>query len=128
MLPSLLLQRRRPEDYPGDDLWSAFNVVQENLTQGGVQGLTQGRRSTRAIQAVPSLVQVNQGLWAASRRDLQRTHGNQSVIAQIVQIITERGTYERDAPAPLPWGVMFVVLAFWLVLTVMVYIKRRWKK
>jgi hypothetical protein len=59
-----VLAARRMEDI-SNDLWSTFNVVQENLTQGGFRGPT---RTTRAIQAVPELARVNQGLWALAEQ------------------------------------------------------------
>lgn len=62
-----LLQPRRYED-EGLDLWSTFNVIQENMMRGGLTGggPVNGRwKSSRTndIQAVDKLVDLNQGLW-----------------------------------------------------------------
>ena len=59
----LLTPRRRDDDRP--DLWSAYNRVQENLTQGGLHGRTAtGRRhSTRPIQGIDQNVKINRALW-----------------------------------------------------------------
>ena len=61
---SELLVTRRLED-KGHDLWTTYNVVQENLMKGGQEGLTAtGRRSTsRAINRVTKDVIYNQKLW-----------------------------------------------------------------
>ncbi len=62
-LSQLLMPRRRDDDRP--DLWSAYNRVQENLTQGGLHGRTAtGRRhSTRPIQGIDQNVKINRALW-----------------------------------------------------------------
>jgi hypothetical protein len=59
----LLMPRRLDDDRP--DLWSAYNRVQENLTQGGLQGrsATGRRHSTRAIQGIDQNVKINRSLW-----------------------------------------------------------------
>ncbi|MHB1692251.1 MAG: DUF932 domain-containing protein [Thiomonas sp.] len=59
----LLAPRRHDDDRP--DLWSAFNRVQENLTQGGLMGRSaNGRRQrTRPIQGIDQNVKVNRALW-----------------------------------------------------------------
>jgi hypothetical protein len=63
-----LLARRREEDFD-DDLWSVFNVVQENLTAGGgVPGVFHPRRALRRITGVTSNQEINQGLWALATR------------------------------------------------------------
>lgn len=55
---------RRFEDRR-DDLWTAFNVVQENLVKGGVVGrtATNRRATTRAVSGVNEDVRLNRGLW-----------------------------------------------------------------
>ena len=59
----LLAARRRDDDRP--DLWSAFNRVQENLTQGGLMGRSANghRQRTRPIQGIDQNVKVNRALW-----------------------------------------------------------------
>lgn len=59
-----LLLPRRPQDF-GNSLWQTFNVIQENLLSGGIQGHTaQGRRTrTRGIRAIREDVRLNLALW-----------------------------------------------------------------
>lgn len=59
-----LLKVRRSEDY-GNDLWTIFNIIQENLVTGGQRyssrnGRMQTRRRTKDLKA---LEQMNKGLW-----------------------------------------------------------------
>jgi len=51
--PSILLEARRDADR-GTDLWSVFNRVQENLTQGGYSGHN-SRGSTMAVKAIKNV-------------------------------------------------------------------------
>jgi hypothetical protein len=62
--PAMLLQPRRQAD-TGRDLWSTFNVLQENTTRGGLHGQTaSGRRhTTRDVNGIDQNVKVNKGLW-----------------------------------------------------------------
>jgi hypothetical protein len=55
---------RRAQDQ-GSDLWRVFNVLQENLTRGGVAGVSATGRTTRsrAIRAIREDVRVNTALW-----------------------------------------------------------------
>jgi hypothetical protein len=57
------MPRRRDDDRP--DLWSAFNRVHENLTQGGLTGRSANghRQRTRPIQGIDQNVKVNRALW-----------------------------------------------------------------
>jgi len=59
-----LLEPRRYGDNEAD-LWTTFNVVQENIIRGGVPGKTQtGRRyTTRAVGGVNANVRLNKTLW-----------------------------------------------------------------
>ena len=63
--PEQLLIARRPED-TGRDLWSVFNVIQENTVRGGLAARTDtGRRSTsREVKGIDQSVKLNRGLWA----------------------------------------------------------------
>lgn len=66
-----MLQIRRQED-AGNDLWSVFNRVQENLLQGGILTITpkdngKVRRSrSRAIRSIDQNLEVNKMLWTLS--------------------------------------------------------------
>jgi hypothetical protein len=70
---SKLLASRRYED-AGDDLWHAFNRVQENLIRGGQRDLSRrredGRRysRTRAIAGLDQNIRLNRELWNLAER------------------------------------------------------------
>lgn len=59
-----LVVPRRFEDCK-DDLWTAFNTVQENIVKGGIAGRTANGRNThtRAVTGVNEDVRLNRGLW-----------------------------------------------------------------
>ena len=47
------------------DVWATYNVVQENLTRGGLsgRGVTGRNTRTRTIEAIRQDVRINNGLW-----------------------------------------------------------------
>jgi hypothetical protein len=59
------LTRRRAED-KGDDLFTVFNVIQENLMRGGLSYQRQNGRhaTTRGIKTMDNELHVNQRLWS----------------------------------------------------------------
>ncbi|MNR39035.1 hypothetical protein D3C85_1571990 [compost metagenome] len=59
-----ILAPRRYED-ARTDLWSTFNVAQENLMRGGLIGrnATGQRRRTREVQGIDQGVKLNRALW-----------------------------------------------------------------
>jgi len=61
---SQLLRPRRAAD-AGTDLWTLFNVTQENLVRGGLSGraATGKRTTTREVGGVTQSVKLNQALW-----------------------------------------------------------------
>lgn len=71
--PTQLLVPRRRDDR-ANDLWTQFNVVQENVIRGGVHGVTrdangQRRRvSTRAVNGIDQDVKLNKALWMIGQR------------------------------------------------------------
>lgn len=71
--PVQLLAPRRPQDN-GTDLWHTFNVVQENLLKGGIQGEGYDanqrhiRRTTRAIKGIDQDVKLNRALWTLTNK------------------------------------------------------------
>lgn len=67
--PHLLLVPRRTED-SGADLWHTFNVVQENLTKGGLEGRSaNGRRTVSTeIRSIGSDMLTNAGLWTLAMK------------------------------------------------------------
>ena len=62
-----LLKPRRWDDR-GNDLWSVFNRVQENVIRGGQRGVgSTGRRiGVRAVGAIDADRRINQGLWSSA--------------------------------------------------------------
>lgn len=62
--PERLLNARRWTD-KGNDLWTTFNRVQENVIKGGTfLGYEKGRRKTsRGITGVDQDLKLNKGLW-----------------------------------------------------------------
>jgi len=62
--PNELLTVRRPEDQ-GNDLWSVYQRIQENVIKGGVTR-QDGRRTTRGIRAIDETVRINKALWRAA--------------------------------------------------------------
>ncbi|CUI18058.1 conserved hypothetical protein (plasmid) [Candidatus Protochlamydia naegleriophila] len=63
--PEKLLIPSRGQD-EGNDVWTTFNVVQENLFKGGLRYRTSKgvKRHTRAIKSIEENVRVNTKLWA----------------------------------------------------------------
>nr|WP_226554751.1 DUF932 domain-containing protein [Celeribacter naphthalenivorans] len=68
-----LLSPRRHADR-GTDLWSAFNVVQENTIKGGLRGRirdAQGRiarRTTREVKGIDQSKTLNRAMWMLTER------------------------------------------------------------
>jgi len=62
--PAQVLAARRLED-DRNDLWSAYNRVQENLIRGGLHGRTATGRAqhTRPVQGIGQNVKINRALW-----------------------------------------------------------------
>jgi hypothetical protein len=67
--PIQLLEERRFDDQ-GKDLWTTFNVVQENIMKGGLMGRTQTgkRRRTREIKSVDKDIKLNKLLWSLTEK------------------------------------------------------------
>ena len=60
----LLTIHRRSDD--ANDLWSTFNVIQENVIRGGIRprnGRQYGDRRTREVTSVDKNTAINKGLW-----------------------------------------------------------------
>lgn len=62
--PNQLLLPKRYQDN-NNDLWSKFNVVQENLMRGGQRGrsATGKKITTRPVQSIDNNVKLNRALW-----------------------------------------------------------------
>ena len=71
--PEQLIAPRRVQDR-GTNLWSTFNVVQENVIRGGLTAMgrdANGRRRltrTREVKAIDQDVKLNKALWHLSER------------------------------------------------------------
>jgi hypothetical protein len=61
----IIVMRPRRSSDAGTDLWSTFNVVQENLIKGGLPRRTRKGKitKTRAIKGVDGNVRLNKALW-----------------------------------------------------------------
>jgi hypothetical protein len=83
--PHAVLRQQRPQD-SGTDLWTTFNVVQENLLKGGVVDHTRPRfrrteegalvhvsRTVRAVRSIDVDVVLNKGLWELAEQALNGT-------------------------------------------------------
>ncbi|MFC6446108.1 DUF932 domain-containing protein [Shinella zoogloeoides] len=66
--PDQIIEPRRREDV-GQSLWTTFNVIQENVIRGGLNGRKQNaegrirRSQTRAINGIDQNVTLNRALW-----------------------------------------------------------------
>lgn len=73
---SQLLVPRRLEDR-GNDLWTTFNRVQENVIRGGLTGRNRAgkRTTTRAVTGIDQGVKLNRALWvlAEEMRKLKKS-------------------------------------------------------
>jgi Domain of unknown function (DUF932) len=82
--PEQLLTTRRFDDRRMDDLWTTFNIVQENVIKGGVRGMKfdefgrHRRVTTRPVKALDRNVKLNQALWFLTEkmRELKSSDNN----------------------------------------------------
>jgi hypothetical protein len=65
----MLLDPRRVQD-TGGDLWTTFNVIQENTIQGGFKGVNQ-KMTTQKLKSIDKLQKVNMALWSQAESLLQ---------------------------------------------------------
>ena len=71
--PEALLRPRRSADR-ANDLWTAFNVVQENTLKGGLTGRVRNaegrlqRRTTREVAGIDQNRSLNRALWLLTQR------------------------------------------------------------
>lgn len=71
--PEALLRPRRSADR-ATDLWTAFNVVQENTLKGGLTGRVRNaegrlqRRTTREVAGIDQSRSLNRALWLLTQR------------------------------------------------------------
>jgi len=64
----ILAPQRNEDEAP--TLWRTFNVIQENLARGGIEGVSPTGRSVRvrSIQSVNNLLHFNRGLWEMAEK------------------------------------------------------------
>lgn len=64
LTPELVLATRRVEDQV-KDLWTTYNVIEENLMKGGIQAVNNNGRviSTRPMKNVREQVRIEKALW-----------------------------------------------------------------
>lgn len=65
VIPAQVIRARRSEDRDAT-LWNTFNVVQENLVNGGLRGQnpeTHRRLRTRAVSGISENTRLNKALW-----------------------------------------------------------------
>jgi hypothetical protein len=82
-----LLAERRLDD-KGKDLWTTFNVVQENIMRGGLKGISRDsngrlrRSTTRPVKALDRNIKLNQALWMLTEKmaELKQTNTGLSVV------------------------------------------------
>jgi hypothetical protein len=71
--PEQLLTERRYDD-KGNDLWSTYNVIQENIVKGGLKGRKQGgngrmiNTKTRPVKSLDRNINLNKGLWTLTEK------------------------------------------------------------
>jgi hypothetical protein len=68
--PDQLLTPKRMDDR-SDDLWTTFNVIQENCIKGGLRARNQNTRrrvTTREVKGIEQDVKLNRALWAMGEK------------------------------------------------------------
>jgi len=72
--PAQLLEPRRYADH-GKDLWTSFNVIQENVLRGGLSAIQRNaagervrRVSTREIKGIDGQTNLNRALWQLAQK------------------------------------------------------------
>lgn len=75
--PESLLQPRRYVDQKDNDLFTVFNVIQENLIKGGIRGYRLNkygyttRTKTREVKAIDQNVKLNRALWTLTEKMME---------------------------------------------------------
>jgi len=75
--PLSLLTPRRHEEFNKNDLFSVFNIVQENIIKGGVRGYATDshgyskRIRTREISGIDQNIMLNRALWTLAEKMFQ---------------------------------------------------------
>ena len=67
---AIALTTRRSHDV-GNDLWTVFNRIQENVTRNGnvpTEKVNNRRRSIRTIRSIDADLTINKKLWEAAEQ------------------------------------------------------------
>jgi hypothetical protein len=75
--PFMLLQAKR-EDDKVDNLWTRYNVIQENCTKGGLpyrNSATGRRNTTRAVRGIDADLKLNAAIWDLTQHMLKIKNG-----------------------------------------------------
>lgn len=76
-LPTRLLEPHRLDDRKNDNLFTTFNIAQENLIRGGTRYYSRNprgdlvRSTTRAVGSIEANLRINKGLWELSKKYLE---------------------------------------------------------
>lgn len=106
--PEQLLVPRRQEDRT-DDLWTVWNVVQENSIKGGLRGVSRDetgrpRRSTsRPINGIDQDIKLNKALWLVGERMASLIRNRNGFDRLASRTVCMRGALRRPA-ASFPVG------------------------
>lgn len=68
--PVKLLTPRRNEDIVRPDLWSTFNIIQENAIKGGIKyynGDTDRNATSREIKSIGKNLEINRAIWNTAK-------------------------------------------------------------
>jgi hypothetical protein len=75
--PLKLISPRRASEVQKNDLFTVFNIVQENIIKGGVSGYGRNARgrmkriSTRAVTSIDQNTLLNRSLWTLAEKMMQ---------------------------------------------------------
>ncbi|HAT1863966.1 TPA: DUF945 domain-containing protein [Legionella pneumophila] len=74
--PDKFLKVRRSEEANASDLFSVFNVVQENVIKGGLSGYARERGQfkrvrTREVKGIDQNIKLNKALWTLAEKMMQ---------------------------------------------------------
>ena len=75
--PADILVPRRPSD-TAPNVWNVYNTVQENMTKGGVQGVTaNGRRTvTHEVKGIKPDMRINAGVWSLAMQAIAKAQAS----------------------------------------------------
>lgn len=89
LTPDLVLERRRPED-EASDLWTTFNVLQENLLSQKIVAPGEGRRGRiHGVDSPVASLNANKALWASADTYLKEIQDGGPVIIDLKPVTVE---------------------------------------